>query len=124
MKTKLLYFFIGISLMASCSRNDVVSLIPGTYVNFTRGEYSEASDTLVIATRNKGFETFEIIRKTGFRRIESGKVGKLEHKIGKYNGIWDNESESLQVPSRGQILRFFPDSGVLLMGSSEFRKIK
>ncbi|RBQ06797.1 hypothetical protein [Pedobacter miscanthi] len=123
MKTKLLHFFIGISLIGACSRNDVVSFIPGTYVSFVRGEYSESSDTRVITEVNKEVGIFKIIRKSAFRRFESGKVGKLEHQTSNYYGIWDKESESLQIPSRSKIVRFFPDSGMLVLGTREFRKI-
>ncbi|SER90288.1 hypothetical protein [Pedobacter rhizosphaerae] len=124
MKTKLIYLSLGILAFTACKGpNDLQSFIPGTYVNHAKGEYSEAFDTLTVGELNPVKSSYPVVRKTGFRRIENGKLGKQEYASEKWLGIWDEESESIQVAKNSKIIRFYPDSNVLLLGTREYRKI-
>ncbi|KIA96201.1 hypothetical protein OC25_03730 [Pedobacter kyungheensis] len=124
MKTKMLFLSLCLAALWSCKGSkDLQSFIPGTYIDYARGEYSESSDTLIIGEFNEIKDSYPIIRKTGFRRIGDGKPGRLEHAAEKWLGIWDGESGSIQVPKNSKIISFYPDSGVLLLGTREYRKI-
>jgi len=124
MKTKKLFLLLGVVVLWSCKGSkDLQSFIPGTYVDYAKGEYSESSDTLIIGDFNKVKGSYPIVRRTGFRRLENGKPGHLEYDVERWLGIWDKESESIQVPKNSKIVRFYPDSGVLLLGAREFKKL-
>ncbi|NII83131.1 hypothetical protein [Pedobacter sp. SG908] len=124
MKTKSFYLFLLTLVFAACKgMADLQSFIPGTYVDHAKGEYSESWDTLVVGDFNKVKGSYSIVRKTGFKRLENGKPGRLEHDTEQWLGIWDEESKSVQVPRNSKIISFYPDSGVLLLGTREFRKL-
>ncbi|MBB6240479.1 hypothetical protein HDC90_005156 [Pedobacter sp. AK013] len=124
MKTKKLFLLLGVLALWSCKESiDLQSFIPGTYVDYARGEYSESWDTLMIGSFNKVKRSYPIVRKTSFRRFDSGKQGPLEYEVERWLGIWDKESESIQVPRNSKIISFYPDSGVLLLGAREYRKL-
>lgn len=124
MKTKTLFLLLSVLGFTACKSNgNLQSFIPGTYVDDAKGEYSESWDTLIIGDFNKVKGSYSIVRKTGFRRLENGKLGRLEHDTERWMGIWDEESGSVQVPRNSKIISFYPDSGVLLLGTREFRKL-
>lgn len=124
MKTKSLFLLLGVLGFAACKGNgDLKSFAPGTYVDYAKGEYSESWDTLIIGDFNKVKGSYPIVRKTGFRRLENGKPGGLEYDAEQWLGIWDEESESIQVPRNSKIISFYPDSGRLLLGVREYRKL-
>jgi len=124
MKTKSFFLLLGVLGLVACKdASDLQSFIPGTYVDYAKGEYSESWDTLIIGDFNKVKGSYPIIRKTGFRRFDNGKPGRLEYEVERWLGIWDKESESIQVPRNSKIISFYPDSGVLLLGAREYRKL-
>jgi len=124
MKTKSFFLFLGVLGLVACKgTGDLQSFIPGTYVDHAKGEYSESSDTLIIGDFNKVKGSYPIVRKTGFRRLEDGKPGRLEYDAEQWFGVWDEESGSIHVPRNSKIIRFYPDSGVLLLGTREYRKL-
>jgi len=124
MKTKRFYLFLLALAFAACKgTSDLQSFIPGNYVDHAKGEYSESWDTLTLGDFNKVKGSYPIVRKTGFRRFDSGKPGRLEYEVEGWLGIWDEESESIQVPRNSKIISFYPDSGVLLLGAREYRKL-
>ena len=115
---------LGVLGLAACKgRRELQSFIPGTYVDHAKGEYSESWDTLIVGDFNKVKGSYSIIRKTGFRRLENGKPGRQEYEAEQWLGIWNEESESIQVPRNSRIIRFYPDSGVLLSGTREYLKL-
>lgn len=124
MKTKYFLLLLGVLGLAACKgTRDLQSFIPGTYVDHAKGAYSESWDTLIIGDFNQVKGSYSIVRKTGFRRLENGKQGRLEYDAERWLGIWEEESESIQVPRNSRIISFYPDSGVLLLGTREFRKL-
>lgn len=124
MKTKLIYLCLGmLALMACKGSGKLQSFIPGTYASFVRGEYSASWDTLVVGDFIEAKGAYPVTRKSTYRRLDNGKAGKLERASEKWLGIWDAETGSIRVAKNLKIIRFNPDSALLLLGTREYRKV-
>jgi hypothetical protein len=81
-----------------------------------------AYDTLVVVHRNDQY--YLIHRKTGFRRIdEHGRRGKLQYETEEWNAVYDEDSGSMTENSKGRIISFDVNSGVLLLGNGRYQRI-
>ncbi|MBB6271857.1 major membrane immunogen (membrane-anchored lipoprotein) [Pedobacter cryoconitis] len=112
-------------LLLSCGRftgNSKRDFLPGTYVNSAEGEYSLAWDTLVIEPTSG--QEFRIIRKTGFQRKKDGKLLARELRQQKWTAVFDQKAELLQVLKTGKLISVYPDSGMIVVGTRNYRKLK
>lgn len=122
MKNNIILLVIVAVIMAACnSKTDTRSFIPGTYVNQSEGEYSVASDTLVIETAESN--NYVIHRKTGFNIITDGKKGKREYETEAWEAIYDSGTKSLTETAKGKLITFYPETGRLKVGRREYQKI-
>jgi len=116
---------LPISFLAACTSKSkqVIEFIPGTYVNHAQSEYSIADDTLQIIPDASTGNSYQISRKTGFRRILNGKLQPEEHQVKSFNGLWDEQKQILQITQNGIILIFQPEGNKLFIQNSEYRKL-
>lgn len=121
MKIKIILTVFVCSLLLACNPKSKRSFFPGTYVNNSTGKYSVANDTLIIKDVEEN--RFEINRKTGFNLIRNGKKGKREFETEKWNAIYDEQTGLLTETRRGKILRFYPDSNMLMIGNRAYKKV-
>ena len=122
MKTQFILIAIVAVMMAACnSKTDTRSFIPGTYVNQSAGEYSMASDTLVIEAAESN--NYVIHRKTGFNRISKGKKVKREYETEEWTALYDTGTKSLTETGKGKLITFYPESGKLKVGRREYQKL-
>lgn len=121
MKNLIILSTIAVMFIAACGTDKTREFIPGTYVNTAKSEYSIANDTLVIEPAESN--NFFIYRKTGFRRINSGIVGKLEFEIEKWNALYDDGTKSLKEIRKGKLITFYPEANKLKVGEREYQKI-
>lgn len=122
MKVNVILIAIAAILMTACTSDKTRDFIPGTYVNHAEGEYSTASDTLIIIASESN--NFTIERKTGFKRIRNGKTGKQEYETEDWKAIYDEGTKSLTETGKGKLLTFYPEANKLLVGKREYKKIK
>jgi len=113
---------VMVMLITACNQTtDTRSYIPGVYVNHSQGEYSLASDTLVIQASESN--NYFIHRKTGFRRITDGKPGKREYEIEEWNALYDEGTKSLTESRKGKLITFYPEANKLFVGKRAYKKI-
>lgn len=98
--------------------------LPGTYVNYVEGQYSVAYDTLLIQSMDAGSNAYRIYRNTAFRRIENGKLMKLERRNQQWTGVFDEKTGTILESQKGRVLSVYPDSGLIVIGSREYRKVE
>jgi hypothetical protein len=96
----------------------------GTYVNYAEGQYSVAYDTLLVQALDAGSNAYRIYRNTAFRRIESGKLQKLERRNHQWTAVYDETTGTMLESQKGRVLSVYPDSGVIVIGSREYRKVE
>lgn len=117
----ILLAIMAITMVACNSKTDTRSFIPGTYVNQSEGEYSIASDTLVIEAAESN--NYAIHRKTAFNIITDGKKGKREYETEQWQAIYDSGTKSLTETAKGKLITFYPETGRLKVGKREYQKI-
>lgn len=121
MKHLLILSSLLIGFIAACNTNRTRDYIPGTYINHAESEYSIADDTLVIEQLEKNH--YIIYRKTGFKRLEAGKLGRPEYDTEEWQALYDEATSSLHEVSKGKFITFYPDANKLMVGKREYRKI-
>lgn len=121
MKVNIILIAIVAVLIAACTSDKTREFIPGTYVNHAEGEYSIASDTLIIEASESN--NFTIERKTGFKRIRNGKTGKQEYETEDWKAIYDEGTKSLTEFSKGKLLTFYPEANKLMVGKREYQMV-
>jgi len=112
---------LALAILFGCKSDATKSFIQGTYVNHSSGTYSIADDTLSIAS--EGTDNFTIHRSTGFNLFRDGKRGKCEHETETWNAIYHGEDGTLVENRFGKVLVFYPDSGKMIIGKREYKKI-
>lgn len=120
MKKSILIVLLA-SILAACNADKTREFIPGTYVNSAGGEYSITHDSLVIEPSESN--SFYIQRKTGFRIIRDGKLGKLEYETEQWNTLYDEATRSLTETRKGKLITFYPVSNKLMVGKREYKKL-
>jgi type IV pilus biogenesis protein CpaD/CtpE len=123
MKTRSVLAAAVVLLMASCQfkSTQTQSAIPGTYVNYAKGEFGEANDTLVIVQVDGN--SYLITRKTTYRAIRNGKLLSKHRKVKKLNGTWDVQKQELDETTTGRIFRFDVAKRLLLINQAKYSKI-
>ncbi len=121
MKNIIILFVLAVALITSCNSDRTRPFIVGTYVNESTGEFSLASDTLVIEPSESN--NFLIHRKTGFNRIRNGKKGIREYETEEWNAIYDESTKSLTETRTGKLITFYPNSNKLMVGKREYIKV-
>ena len=96
--------------------------IPGVYVRPIATEFAVGSDTLDIS-RQSG-DVYGIHKRSGFQRVTRGKLQPKEWRQEKWTGVWQAEKGVLEEMKRGKLLHFNPAEGKLIVGSSEYVKVK
>jgi hypothetical protein len=115
---------LPISLLAACgNKSQIIDFIPGTYVNQAQSGYSIASDTLIITQAENTQNIYLITRKTGYRRINDGKIQALQHQVKRLTGTWDEQKQLLQIMQNGTLISFQPEQNKLLIQNSEYWKL-
>jgi hypothetical protein len=112
----------GIALLLGCSSDQVRDFMPGMYVSSVAGEFSVASDTLVIELIEGN--NYLIHRRTKYNLVSEGKLGKREYLAEVWRAVYNGETQQLTETREGKVLSFFRDSNYLLVGRREYQKIK
>ena len=123
MKTRIILLAILSFMMTACSTDKVKKFIPGTYINSASSEFSLVNDTLVIEQAEEESNNYLIHRKTGFKRIENGKLGKPEYETEEWITTYDENSKALNESAKGKLITFYPETNRLLIGKREYQKI-
>ncbi|WP_316736756.1 hypothetical protein [Pedobacter aquatilis] len=122
MKRKIVLVLLCMSFLVACKTDRVRRFAPGKFVNHSKGELSVASDTLTISTEEGN--NFKAIRQTGFRLIQSGRLGKRQFEKEHWSLVYDESTGLMTELRKGRLLIFYPDSGFLLIGKRKYLKIE
>jgi hypothetical protein len=92
--------------------------IAGTYINHAQSAYSIADDTIEVVPDVLTGNSYQVIRKTGFRRLPNGKP---EHKLKTFTGIWDGKQQAVTITQNGLLLLFGHNE--LKIGNTQYQKL-
>ena len=111
-------------VVLSCNgikEDNIKSFIPGTYVKLISNEFNKGNDTLHIRLMDNN--TFSITRVSVFNRIREGKITPVVRKSEIWTAIYNHDEQVLYETQKGKVLSFLPKQKMLLIGSSEYKKI-
>ncbi len=126
MKRKTNAYLLGLFFLIGCgaARDKSEDAVSGTYVREINNEFAKGNDSLIVSVLDKEAGTFSIIKNYGFIRYLDGQEKGRDHKTENYTGVYDRERKQLHDDFKGKVFTFVPDKNILLMGSSEYRKVK
>ncbi len=114
---------LGLSLgLTGCLGDKVKNFIEGTYVNSAGGEFSIASDTLVLEQVEGN--NYLVHRRTGYHLISEGTVGSKEYETEEWTCAYSQDTKTLTESRLGKIISFYPEKGALQVGRRVYEKIK
>jgi len=97
--------------------------IAGIYVTAFRQEFSIVNDTLIIQDFNRQSKSYQVERRTGFRRIEHGHIGPIEYKQARWMATFNDDGFVLQETAFGRQIYLKPDFKSLSFGTT-YQKIQ
>jgi len=112
-------------LLAACNQrvNQLRAFIPGTYVKSTSGEFSKATDTLLITLVSDN--QYRIERHTAYRLIRDGKELPEMHHREVLGAAFDEQRQVLVETSKGRQFTFDVDKGLLVVnGKGVYDKLR
>jgi len=122
MKRTIVLVLLCTGLMVACKTDQVRDFAPGIFVNHSKGALSVAIDTLVISAQEG--HNFKAQRRTRFRLIRGGKLGKKQSEREEWSMVYDEGTGLMRELRKGRLLIFYPDSGFLLIGSRKYSKLE
>jgi len=123
MKRSTILIALIAALFIRCTSHTTVD-ISGSYVNQAQSEYGKDYDTLIISSDNSTYKTYSIESRTGYQKIRNGVLHPMEYKQEKWMATWDADKLLLSETELGRQIRFQPEKHSLLLGNSEYRKLK
>lgn len=112
-------------LFDSCGevlKTDMRGFIEGSFVRKFETEFAAGIDSVVIA--EQGADHYTITRYSRFSRIKNGEWLKEETSEEKMAGVYDPEKQVINELKKGKVIHFDPEKNVMLIGASEYRKVK
>lgn len=116
----IVFMALGSGLTLSCQQESAP--VTGTYINHATSEFSIADDTLIVE-HVKDLD-YLIHRKTGYFLLDdSGRPGKQALEKEAWKAVYDQRSGTMTENSKGRVISFDGDKGVLKLESSVFQRI-
>jgi hypothetical protein len=112
-------------LLAACNQrvNQLRAFIPGTYVKTASGEFSKATDTLVLTLISGN--NYRIERHTAYQLIRDGKLLSEMHHREVLSAAFDEQRQVLVETSKGRQFSFDVDKGLLVVnGKGVYDKLR
>ena len=123
---KQLFSIISVVLFISCGthRSETVqNFIPGLYIKEIKQEFAIGMDTIFINLLDKQASSYKIIRKSNYQQMIDGKVLSPKQEVHNWIAYYDLNKNQLIEPNNERVFTFLPEKNMLLMGSSQFKKV-
>jgi hypothetical protein len=123
------YLFISgmLLLLLACETNksdEIREFIPGTYARFSDHEMRKEYDTIKIDVISEAGNNYRLIRSSSFQRKLDGKEFPWEYTKEEWTGVYDENKRVLNETRKGKVISFVPEKNILLVGTTEYKKLK
>lgn len=108
----------------STKNDEVRSFMPGTYARFSDHEMRTEYDTIRIEPVSETGNNYRLIRSSYFQRKLDGKTFPWEYEKEEWAAIYDESKKVLNETKKGKVISFVPEQNVLLVGTTEYKKLK
>lgn len=123
-------YVYGVTLVAtalSCSSRQESSsesrAVEGVYVMTSKGEFSQAEDTLLIHPMENQTTLFSLERKVGFQRKTEKGLQSRQMKQERSMAVWDESTGQLKEQKHGRVYHLSKNGRQLQIGSGVYQKI-
>ena len=114
-----------LSLFSCSSKTDEIrAFIPGTYVRFSDHEMRKEYDTLRIEMITEAGNNYRLLRSSTFQKKMDGQSFPWEYTAEEWSAIYDESKRVLNETKKGKVISFVPKKNILLIGTTEYKKIK
>jgi hypothetical protein len=121
-------FVMAVSIFSlfSCSitADKIRTFIPGTYARFSDHEMRKEYDTINIEVVSAAGNNYRLLRSSTFQRKMDGQSFPWEHTNEEWTAIYDESKRVLNETRKGKVISFVPEKNILLVGTTEYKKIK
>ncbi|MEO6547903.1 MAG: hypothetical protein ABIN94_07875 [Ferruginibacter sp.] len=107
----------------SATSDNIPSYIPGVYTKEINDEFTIGADTLTLKELDREIGSYTVKRNMMYRQQIDGKVLPLKHEVHKWVAIYDVTSKQLKEQKQGRLFTFVPAKGILMMGTTPYRKV-
>ena len=125
MKKSLFLSSVLLLLMAceSAKSDEIRAFIPGVYARFSDHEMRKEYDTLRINRISETGNNYGLIRSSLFQRKLDGKKSDWEYTREEWTAVYDENKRVLNETRKGKVISFVPEKRMLLVGTTEYKKI-
>ena len=125
MKKYLLMSGILMLLLAceSTKSDQIRAFVPGTYARFSDHEMRKEYDTIKIDVISEPGNNYRLIRSSSFQRKLDGKEFPWEYTKEEWTAVYDENKKVLNETRKGKVISFVPEKSVLLVGTTEYKKL-
>lgn len=114
-----------LSLFSCSSKTDEIrAFIPGIYARFSDHEMRKEYDTLRIEVISQVGNNYRLLRSSTFQRKMDGQSFPWENTKEEWTAIYDESKRVLNETKKGKVISFVPEKNILLVGTTEYKKIK
>jgi hypothetical protein len=107
----------------STKSDEIRAFIPGTYARFSDHEIRTEYDTLKIQVISETGNNYGLIRSSSFQRKLDGKEFPWEYTKEEWTAVYDENKRVLNETRKGKVISFVPEKSVLLVGTTEYKKL-
>ena len=107
----------------STKSDEIRAFIPGTYARFSDHEMRTEYDTLKIEVISETGNNYGLIRSSSFQRKLDGKEFPWEYTKEEWTAVYDENKRVLNETRKGKVISFVPEKSVLLVGTTEYKKL-
>jgi hypothetical protein len=123
------YLFVPCTLllMLACTPNkadEVRAFIPGTYARFSDHEMRMEYDTIKIDLIGASGNNYRLVRSSSFQKKLDGMELPWEYTKEEWTAVYDENTTVLNETRKGKVISFVPENNILLVGTTEYKKLK
>ena len=124
---KALSIVIPILLLFACNSaklDEIRTFIPGIYVRFSNHEMRTQYDTIKIEVLSERGNNYRLLKSSYFQKKLDGKIFPWEYKAEELTAVYDEKFKVLRESDNQKITSFIPEKQAMLVGATEYKKIK
>lgn len=116
--------FISPLFYCSSKPDEIRAFIPGTYARFSDHEMRKEYDTLSIEIISDAGNNYRLLHSSTFQRKMDAQSFPWEHTKEEWTAIYDSHRKILNETRKGKVISFDPENNLLLVGTTEYKKMK
>jgi hypothetical protein len=107
----------------STTSDKIRAFIPGVYARFSDHEMRKEYDTIRISIISETGNNYGLKRSSSFKRKLDGKKYAWEYTKQEWTAVYDENKRVLNETRKGKVISFIPEKRMLLVGTTQYKKI-